>query len=347
MGDFGLTAIDLFAGAGGATQGLRDAGVNVLAAVEIDGDAAETYSRNHRDVKLVVKDIKRVSATSLRRDLGLDVGELSILKACPPCQGFSTLSGGRISMDDVRNSLILQVRKFVSKFQPSYVIIENVPGLRKDPRLSAFVAFLRAKKYAVSTYVVDAKDFGVPQRRKRFIVLGSRIGAEVLPPSLPCKKFKQRSVRDAFFGLENLCGAADPLSVARKQSEIVAQRIRAIPVGGNRYDLPVSLQLPCHRRMEATGMRGATASYGRLKWDEPAVTMTTRCTTVACGTFIHPSENRAITLREAATLQGFPPSYEFHGSYSSIERQIGNAVPCGLVTELVNSIKAGEWETRL
>lgn len=337
-----LSAIDLFAGAGGATQGLKDAGVNVLAAVEIDKDAANTYSQNHPGVKLFIKDIKRVSAASLRRDLALDIGELSVLKACPPCQGFSTLSGGRISMDDVRNSLILQVRKFVSEFQPSYVIIENVPGLRKDSRLGAFVAFLNSKKYAVSTYVVDAKDFGVPQRRKRFIVLASRDGAAALPAFLPNKKFEQRSVKDAFSALERLRDPADPLSVARMQSELVAQRIRAIPIGGGRHDLPVSLQLSCHRRMESTGVRGATASYGRLKWDEPAATMTTRCTTVACGTFIHPSQNRAITLREAATLQGFPPHYEFCGSYGSIERQIGNAVPCGLVTELVNSLRVAK-----
>ena len=216
MSSISRTAIDLFAGAGGATQGLKDAGVNVLAAIEIDKDAGQTYSRNHPEVKLFRRDIRYVSAVSLRRELGLDRGELSIIKACPPCQGFSTLSGGRIAIDDVRNSLILQVRKFVSEFRPAYVLIENVPGLRKDSRLKIFTQFLEAKGYAMHQYLVDAKDFGVPQRRKRLIVLGARSGSNTLPRSLPVRPIAERTVRNALEGLEVLCSSSDLLNIPRK-----------------------------------------------------------------------------------------------------------------------------------
>ncbi|BBJ43388.1 hypothetical protein SSPO_061060 [Streptomyces antimycoticus] len=139
------------------------------------------------------------------------------------------------------------------------------------------------------------------------------------------------SVRDVFSELEVQRRVNDPLNRHRNSSDKVRRRIEAIPVGGGRFDLPEEHQLDCHKRL---GTKHATASYGRIKWDAPAPTMTTRCTTPACGTFVHPEQNRGITLREAAALQTFPSDYDFEGDYGSIERQIGNAVPVRMASVL-------------
>ncbi|MGP2436086.1 DNA cytosine methyltransferase [Streptomyces sp. JW3] len=322
------SAIDLFAGAGGATRGLRDAGLNVLAAVENDPEASETYRRNHPRVKLINADIRQVNPVGLLSSLGLEPGQLGLLKACPPCQGFSSLAKGAV--DEDRNDLVLDVVRFVKVFRPKILLLENVPGLQRDSRLSALVAQLGAVGYLFRGMSLDATSFGVPQRRKRFILFGVRSDLEfsededllrLLPAAFTTTR---RTARHALDHLKRYRRDNDPLDTYRVSSPAVRQRIEAIPVNGNRFDLPVEHQLECHRKLK---VRSAASSYGRIKLDEPAPTMTTRCTTPACGTFVHPTEHRGLTLREAATFQTFPVSYVFCGNYGSIERQIGNAVP--------------------
>jgi DNA (cytosine-5)-methyltransferase 1 len=294
-------AIDLFAGAGGATQGLRDAGFDVVAAVEIDKDAAATYRLNHPDARVWESDITKIAATKMRDDLGLEEGELALLKACPPCQGFSSLAEGRIAANDARNELVGHTIRFVRAFRPQSVLLENVPGLGRDRRLTELLVALRGLRSA----------------------LPERLTPE--DPETPV------SVRKAFEDLKKSVQSEDPLNATRTVSATVQRRIEAIPIGGNRFDLPEDLQLDCHVKMDKSG---ATGSYARMKWDEPSSTMTTRCTTPSSGPFIHPSENRPITLREAATLQTFPTNYRFSGSSGSIERQIGNAVPVRMATKI-------------
>lgn len=333
------TAVDLFAGAGGATQGLRDAGFDVIGAVEFDSTAAESYRLNHPSVRLWETDIRRIPATSIARELSLEPGQLTLLKACPPCQGFSTLAGKHKNGDDPRNELVGHTVRFVRALRPKGVLLENVPGLGRDRRSSELLDELRKLGYAARLYQVNATQFGVPQRRKRIIILGLRGLRSNLPAELTELELDTPvTVRKAFEELQEkgLCG--DPLNVVQTPKDAILERIKAVPIGGNRFDLPDHLQLDCHKRLTARGLKSAGGSYGRMLWDAPSPTMTTRCTTPACGSFIHPEEDRAITLREAAALQTFPHDYKFAGSRGDIERQIGNAVPVKMAAAIGKSV---------
>lgn len=329
------TAVDLFAGAGGATAGLVAAGFRVLAAVENDPVAAESYAANHTDVTLLRKDIREVDIEDLMGKLGISRGQLTVLKACPPCQGYSSI--GKNDPEDERNDLVAEVWRFARAFRPRIVMLENVPGLARDDRLTALIRQLRAAGYSVKTYVVDATTFGVPQRRKRLIVIAMRERARDLPESLVellPEWFAEGAMKTAGEALALAAGVdsvQDPLHRPRVASPAVARRIAALPIGGSRFDLPEEHRLKCHTKLDR---RDATASYSRVLDDAPAPTMTTRCTTPACGQFVHPTEPRALTLREAATIQTFPLSYKFFGGVGQVERQIGNAVPVRLAQAL-------------
>lgn len=325
-----LPAVDLFAGAGGASQGLVDAGFSVVAAVENDANAAASYRQNHPCVKLVEHDITAVQPAELAKELGLRHGELAVLNACPPCQGFSTLGSG--DADDPRNDLIGEVWRFVSAFRPRAIVVENVPGIRRDDRLTYLVRQARGAGYAARGYTLEASKFGVPQRRRRHLVIGVRQPtqplpmdfADLFPGEFPIPEIPVQTVFDLAAGIDT---DSDPHHVARTLQPRTAERVHAIPPGGSRFDLPPEQELACHARLE---QRHATGPYGRMKGEQPAPTLTTRCTTVSCGSFIHPTEDRGITLREAALIQTFPVGYRFVGGYDSIERQIGNALPARL-----------------
>jgi DNA (cytosine-5)-methyltransferase 1 len=328
------TAVDLFAGAGGATQGLKDSGFRVLAAIESDRTSATSYRANHPRVTLLEEDIRRTDAHALRKTLGLKRGELTVLKACPPCQGYSSI--GKRDPSDERNDLVPEIWKFVQAFTPRVVLIENVPGLARDDRLMKLVRRLRGAGYSVKTYVVDATAFGVPQRRKRLILVAVKRATRQLPDSLiellPAW-VEKRGMRTAGQALERAArvSADDALHQPRVHSGAVQQRLDALPLGGSRFDLPTEHELGCHAKLDG---KNATASYSRIRADEPAPTMTTRCTTPACGQFVHPTEPRALTLREAATIQTFALTYMFAGGPGQVERQIGNAVPVRMARAL-------------
>lgn len=335
------TAIDLFSGAGGATQGLADAGFSVIGAVEFDPVASRSYRLNHPDVYLWEQDIRSLAATKMARELELKPGDLGLLKACPPCQGFSSLAEGRIDGDDPRNELVRHTIRFVRALRPKAVLIENVPGLGRDQRSIDLLDSLRRMGYNAKSYHVNAVDFGVPQKRKRLIILALRGLKSVLPASLsPEDPEEPRTVREAFEQLEVEVAPNDPLSVPRVLSGAVLRRVEAIPTGGNRYDLPPELQLECHIKLAKEGKSGATGSYARLRWGDPAPTMTTRCTTPACGPFLHPELHRPLTLREAAAIQTFPATYQFAGTRGDIERQIGNAVPVKMAAVIAGLLLA-------
>lgn len=325
-----LAAVDLYAGAGGATQGLRNAGFDVVAAVENDPRAAQTWRLNHPG-HLVESDIRDIEPADLQ--LGSST-RLALLKSCPPCQGFSSLRAGRPA-DERQNDLVVDTLRFVDALDPQSIVIENVPGLRRDDRFTQLVTDLQRRGYVVHSEIVDATDFGVPQRRRRLVIVAidatlafeASSAADCLAPSV-----RDDDVLTAGAALQQLLTrlpASDPWHRWRASNPVVARRIAAVPVGGNRFDLPTDLQLECHRRLRRADepARVATGSYGRIREDAPAPTMTTRCTTPACGSFIHPTQNRGLSLREAAALQTFPDDYRWHGPYDSVERQIGNAVP--------------------
>lgn len=321
----GYTAIDLFSGCGGLSRGLKDAGFKVLAAVEIDKKACETYRINHSDILLLTSDIRTVSAARLLQQCGLKRGQLDLLAGCPPCQGFSTLrvGNGRAAASDPRNELIDEFARLALALRPKLVMMENVPALARFDKFLDFVDRLKANGYLVVTKVLDVSSFGVPQRRKRLILSASRIGA----PRLAAESERRTTVREAIGGLARAGNSGDALHdcPTKFRSARVQAMIEAIPKdGGSRHSLPVSLQLECHARTS-----GFNDVYGRMKWDDVSPTITSGCGNPSKGRFIHPDEDRPITLREAAILQGFPADYRFdvtHGK-ESIALMIGNALP--------------------
>lgn len=325
------TALELFAGAGGTSQGLADAGFRVLAAIENDPAAAETLRLNHAETEVLESDIREICPKELQKRLGLAPGALTLLAACPPCQGFSTL--GRGDPADCRNDLVAEIWRFAREFRPDAVLIENVAGFGKDSRSAHLFRQLRAIGYGVRSWILDARDFGVPQHRRRLIAIAVRnIYANELPDdlrnALPSGFPTQAEPADvAIAAAGPIDIGADPLHTSRQLSDVALERIRNIPPGGSHSDLPDHLRLACHKRLRRAGKGGATSPYGRIRAGEPSPTMTTRCTTVSCGRFVHPTEDRAISLREAALLQTFPPEYAFAGRHHAIERQIGNALP--------------------
>ncbi len=319
------TAIDLFSGCGGLTRGLTDAGYRVLAAVEIDQKACETYRANHRDVELLVEDIRRVSAAKLMRCTGLKKGALDLLAGCPPCQGFSTLRArnGQTAAADPRNDLVDEFARLALALRPKMIMMENVPALARYEKFIDFVERLSAEGYRVISRVLDVSAFGVPQRRKRLILSASRVGQ----PHLAMEEATRTTVREAIGALPPAGKSGDALHdiPTKYRSARVQTMIEAIPKdGGSRHSLPDRMKLGCHGRTS-----GFNDVYGRMRWDDVSPTITSGCSNPSKGRFIHPQEDRPITLREAAILQGFPADYRFvvsHGK-EAIALMIGNALP--------------------
>lgn len=312
-------AIDLFSGCGGLTQGLKDAGFSVLCGCEIRPEAREAYSLNHPDSH-VYPDIRELSGKEILQSHSLKIGDLDLLAACPPCQGFSSMrtKNGSVA-DDERNELIFEVARLILEIQPKTILIENVPRLLEDPRIERFKNLL--KDYQFTPGVLDAQDFGVPQRRKRMILIGSKLGLVSLPASFPDKLH----VRDAIEGLPDPDGVHKrPLHRIRQRfGKLVQERIATI--SKNRSELPESLQLECHKRY-AEGFRDV---YGRMSWDAVSPTMTRSSHNPSKGRFIHPSQNRGLTIYEIMILQGFPKRYKLPlrlgiGKLSSL---LGEAFP--------------------
>lgn len=358
-----LRAIDLCSGPGGVTTGYKAAGIKVLAAVDTDADARATYTANHPEVVLFSDDLLKLNPETLLEKLSLSPSELDILTSCVPCQTFSTLGRKHRRKNDRRNRLVRRVGDFVAVLKPRAVVMENVPPLADNLRFKRFVARLQRLGYGVWFDVVDAADFGVPQRRRRLVMIALRGWRDedvpVLSPDnlLVRPHITRRTVADALAMVAQEAHVDDPLAKPRTDyAPLVARRIAAIPRdGGSRGSLPTDLKLACHSSMRKTA---AANVYGRMKLDDVAPTLTTRCTTPACGRFLHPVENRAISLREAACLQTFPVGYTFKGGRMSIESQIGNAVPpklaeaiAILVTDALNRLptapEASSAETRM
>lgn len=335
------TAVDLYCGCGGATQGLKALRFRVVAAVDNDEVACKTYRRNHPSVRLYNEDIRDVKPkTILRQDLKNK--KLQLLVVCAPCQPFSAQNKKRAR--DKRAKLILEAIRFARVLKPAAIFFENVPGLAKNKHnrvLTRLKAGLRRLGYRVSkAEKVDAADYGVPQRRQRCIMVAHKGDAAFAMPEPLTPAGKRVTVRRAIGKLARLSSGEkhprDPLHRARVHSDIAMKRLRLIPKdGGSRSSLPKALALKCHKKG-----RGHEDVYGRMAWDEVAPTLTTGCTDLTKGRYAHPKDNRAITLREAARLQSFPNHYRFVGSSVDIARQIGNAVPSKFIQVLARPLKA-------
>ncbi len=331
-----LKAIDLFSGCGGLTTGLRGAGFDVLLAVDIDPLAIMCYRLNHRRTTSWHRDVKTVSGEEILSTFNLKPEELDLLAGCPPCQGFSslrTLNGSR-QVGDARNDLISDFGRLAIELRPKTVLMENVPGLGNDLRLKELANRLRRSGYKVHWKTLNAADYGVPQRRRRLILLAALDGHIDFPePKLYPKFFV-----DALGDIPIAGQSGDPAhDHSEKRSDKVKYIISKIPRdGGSRSDLEDSEQLQCHKKT-----RGFFDVYGRMRLKEVAPTITSGFLNPSKGRFLHPTENRAITVREGAILQSFPPNYRFpmeRGKYP-VAVLIGNAVPPVFATAQARSIR--------
>lgn len=326
-------AIDLFSGCGGLTLGLSQAGFRVVGAVELDPLAVETYRANHKKVFVWPDDIRKVSVAAVMRRLRIKRGQLDLLAGCPPCQGFSTMTtlNGRIGQDE-RNDLVFQFLRFVRGLRPKAVMMENVPKLAKNHRFKTLRAELKKLGYEVRHDVLDAANYGVPQRRRRLILIAGR------RMEIPFGEMadKQVTVRDAFKRMGKRAKAGLLHNLPENRSEKVKKLIRQIPRdGGSRLDLGRRRQLKCHKNCD-----GFKDVYGRMAWDDVSPTITGGCFNPSKGRFLHPTKNRAITMREAALLQSFPPGYFFptNRGKAPVAQMIGNALPPEFIRRHANKI---------
>lgn len=335
------TAIDLFAGAGGLSLGLRRAGFNVAAAVEVDPESANTYQANHPETKALVQDIRSVTAEDIRTIVN---GPLDLLAGCAPCQGFCSLTRKYKDRQDPRNDLVLVMADLVKQLAPSLVLMENVPGLLTRGRsvFNRFLAVLKGAGYQASYAVLQMADFGVPQYRRRLVLVAGKGFAVSLPPPTHEKQPEKESTRQEWVTVRTALGkrrAPVTLPVSQRSggprahdwhvvSELQPQtkrRLKAAIPGETWLGWKDSVRPSCHRG----GYKGFTNTYGRMSWDSVAPTITGGCITPCKGRFGHPDRRRyTISVREASLLQSFPEDYAFvTESVSSACSQIGNAVP--------------------
>lgn len=336
-----LTVIDVFCGCGGSSYGFKLAGFDIKAAIDKNPLATESYKLNFPDTSVLSQEIIPTEAESVAYELlttaGLQAGECTVLLGCPPCQGFCRLS--KNGVNDPRNKLVLALSKIVAAIKPEFCVIENVPGLAMGSGKAIFHEALEELKFAgysnLAWEILNAADYGVPQRRRRLLLIASRLGAVSIPdPS----DYRRKTVRETIAKLPAIAaGGTDPtdcLHCSPSASEKVIDRIRSIPKdGGSRKSLPPALQLECHKENS-----GFCDVYGRMKWDEPSPTITTGCINVTKGRFIHPDQDRAISVREAALLQTFPYNFRFCGTSWQVARQIGEAIPVEFARIVANYI---------
>ncbi len=336
-----MKGIDFFCGGGGLTRGLNDAGIEIIAGVDIDNRCQNTYEHNNPQSSFInanIKDIGTKVIRSLKRG-----GNFSdfLFAGCAPCQPFSTQHKGMGSQHLA--TLLSEFGRLVEEFLPGFVFIENVPGIARVKGYSTFLRFLNMllhNHYVYCYDVIDAKFYGVPQNRRRLVLLASRLKQ----PAIPKYKFGTelrpfKTVRQAIAHYPAITSGEShpdvPNHVASLLSKINIERLQATPHdGGDRRAWPSHLRLNCH----SGNYNGHTDVYGRMYWDKPSPALTGRCNSVSNGRYGHPEQDRAITLREAAALQTFPDGYIFHGSVTHVAKQIGNAVPVRLAETIGKSI---------
>jgi len=331
-----LKAVDFFCGAGGMSYGLAKAGIKVLAGIDCDGSCRETYERNNKPAKFIQKDVGKLSPQWLGKELNISKhDDRLIFVACSPCQFWS-----KINTDKKKNResafLLPEFERFVDWFRPAFVIIENVPGMSKKRAslLPQFRRFLRERKYSFKQDIINSNFHGVPQNRLRYLLIATRLADSIHLPAPTAKRFVVRDFLGERNGFPSIpAGHQDStqfLHTAASLSAANLKRVRRTRVdGGTRQswkDDP-QLQIPAYKQKDEI-FRDV---YARMFWDRAAPTITTRFNSFSNGRFGHPEENRAISLREGATLQTFPKRYIFVGTnQGTIARQIGNAVPPAL-----------------
>lgn len=341
------TCIDSFSGAGGLSLGLSRAGFEVVLSFDNEKLSIDTLEKNPKyfSHKVLKEDINKLLKGKVLKLTGLKKGKLFLLAGGPPCQGFSVQRIGKDS--DKRNNLIFSYIDMVKELYPKFFLIENVPGIngkRGKEIINKALQEAEGHGYFIYKQILNAQDYGVPQRRKRMIVLGVRNDmhkGEFIFPKATTPEGKRKTVRDAIGFLPEPPGdGSEHPSIKHhfkdKLSTLNLKRIAALKPGQGREYLPEELLADCHK--VSASVIGHRNVYGRMLWDDVSPTITARFDSFTRGMFGHPTQNRSITLKEGALLQTFPKDFVFAGNKVDVARQIGNAVPCKLAEAVGKAI---------
>lgn len=334
VGSVGIDVYDFFSGCGGTTAGLKAAGLAPKIAVDFDADALGTYAINFPESVAIRQDIAQLQTWELESHFEKSRTRPVLFCACAPCQPFSKQNRQK-RPHDARASLLRHLRRFVERFRPELLFVENVPGLGREPAdgpspLDELRELLADLCYFHDADIVHAQDFGVPQSRRRLLVAASQFGPIKLPePTYGTPEQPHLTVADAIRDLPPIAaGESHPEELDHRAaglSKLNMRRIQQARAGGSWREWGDDLRLACH-----DGVSGYTDVYGRMTWSRPAPPLTTRCISLSNGRFGHPDQDRAISVREAACLQTFDRDFKFVGSLASMAKQIGNAVPVRL-----------------
>lgn len=328
-----VQAIDLFCGVGGLTCGLIQAGINVVAGFDLDPTCQYAYEHNNH-VPYHIRNVREVLGGELN-NLYND-NTTRVLVGCAPCQPFSQMrfKMGRANINDEKYNLLLEFGRLIEETHPDVISMENVPQIRETDVYREFIALLERNHYRYNAQVVYCPNYGIPQTRRRFVLVGSQLGQiELIAPT---HNPQNVHVRDFIADLPALEAGAvnpdDPLHRSSALSQINLQRIRASVPGGTWHDWPEELRCACHKKDSGTTYASV---YGRMTWEQIGPTITTQFYNYGTGRFGHPQQDRALSLREGAILQTFPRDYDFVDPergfvMRDISRHIGNAVPVRL-----------------
>lgn len=326
-------AVDLFCGIGGLSYGMKQAGISVVAGIDNDPSCRFAFEKNLGS-SFICTDVRSLEPDQINNMY--PTSSYQVLIGCAPCQPFSTYTHKLDKNEDNRWQLLHELGRIIKGVTPDIIVMENVPRIvdfKHSPVFQVFTQLLNDLGYNVSHTIVFAPDYGIPQKRKRLVLLASKLGEiKLIPPTHSPDQYM--TVREAIGGLERIesgqMSDSDHLHRAAKLSEKNLKRIKQSTPGGSwKRDWEHNLLLNCHKESQG---KSYGSIYGRMKWDEPSPTMTTFCTGIGNGRFGHPEQDRAISLREAALLQSFPPSFKFFENvtemkYTVIAKHIGNAVP--------------------
>ncbi len=344
----GLRYVDLFCGCGGMSLGFERAGFDCVGAIDKAEQATQTYATN-LDVTPVVDDITKYDADELMDTFGVERRELDVVIACAPCQGFSQHRNKDDIEHDERNTLVSFSVRLAVEMETEFIVMENVPELIRGSKRRYWgrtFEVLKQAGYLVRSDVLNAADYGVPQRRKRAIIIARRGGRRAELPTATVDE--HRTVRDAISDLPAVnageVDSEDPMHRAPDHTDRIIEMLDLTPVdGGSWPDIPEE-----HREeywsasMKKRARKGDTSSYcdtyGRMHWDKPAPTITRKSSSPSCGRYVHPEQNRNITVREAARLQTFPDEWQFQGAFTDWYAQNGNAVPPRLAEAIAEKV---------
>lgn len=341
-----LTAVDFFCGAGGMSCGFSQARIRILAGIDIEKQFKPTYTANNPQAKFINKDIVKYQPKELQNEIGINkYDDNLIFIGCSPCQYWSKINNVRHN-SVYSNNLIYDFQRFIKYFMPGYVVVENVPGILNEKNnhvLLDFLDFLLFNGYKYEYRIIRTDHYGVPQKRKRFVLIASRVNQKLAFPEP--EESEDMTVYN-FIGPHNgfpvvkdgHIDNTDFMHSTAALSPLNKKRVKITPKdGGTRLswkDDP-TLQIPAYKNKD----HYYRSIYGRLYWHRPATTITTRFIATSCGRFTHPEEDRGLSLREGATLQTFPKDYKFIGGLVSVAKQIGNAVPPEMARRIALSIK--------